>query len=200
MHLTLTNDALERVVGRESVPGSPNLIRVLFEHHEPLVIRISDWLDFGLALDGPVSEDVLAACAARDRVVRAVETATRYLRLRPRTSMEVKQYLVRKGVDPDVIPDAIQLLRDTRAVDDALYTELFVDERKHHLTRTAMAWRLKERGVSPELISDALKRGVDPEDERGLALRAAQKYTRSHGVPTTREARWKLGAYDRTKK
>lgn len=103
---------------------------------------------------------------------RALELAYRYVNRRERTVQEVRARLEATGAGPAVVDQAVALLREQGAVDDARFARLFVqDKRELEQWGTERIRRgLLARGVERELVEQALIGAGEEEDELERAL------------------------------
>jgi regulatory protein len=102
---------------------------------------------------------------------RAFERALKSISARARTAAEVKQFLQRRGYEPDVIDDVIGALREEGLVDDAGYARRFAEDRRllDRWGGERIARDLERRGVERELVDQALA-GHDRDDELAVAI------------------------------
>ena len=107
------------------------------------------------------------------RLQHARDVAWRALDRRDHTMAELARTLARKRVEPAVIDTVVGELREQGYLDDARYARRFAEDR-----RRLDGWgaerierRLREAGVAPELIAEAVgEQGHDDELEAALAL------------------------------
>ncbi len=150
--------------------------------------RVNIYLDetfaFSLALEEAallrkgqaLSAEDVAALQAADALARAVDSAARFLALRPRSTHEVRENLARKAVAPAVVELAIERLSALGYLDDAAFAEFWVRERNQSkpLSPRALRYELRQKGVADDLIEAALAQ-VDAQD---AAYRAAAAQAR----------------------
>jgi len=112
--------------------------------------------------------------AAADRRAAAARIL-RHLRVRPRTSHEVREFLTRHGHAPATVQAVLGELEAKGLVDDARYAAYFVQARLAHRPMGAARLKreLRARGVTKELAEEAAGR-AGGQDEKGLALAAAR--------------------------
>jgi regulatory protein len=110
---------------------------------------------------------------------RALELAYRYLNRRERTVHEVRGRLEDRGTEPAVVDQALAVLREQGAVDDARFARMFVEDKRELEQWGAERIRqgLLARGADRDLIADALRErgegggeGGAPETELDRAL------------------------------
>jgi regulatory protein len=101
----------------------------------------------------------------------ALERALKSIGVRERTAGEVKQFLQRRGYEPDVIDGVIGSLREEGLVDDAGYARRFAEDRRllDKWGNERIARDLERRGIERELVEQALA-GHDREDELAVAI------------------------------
>lgn len=97
---------------------------------------------------------------------RGLELAYRYLSRRERTTLEVRQHLLREGVEEPEADAAIQELVEGGCLDDARFARLFVEDKRELEQWGAERIRrgLSSRGIDRELADAALAEQNAPED------------------------------------
>ena len=153
--------------------------------------RVNVYLDgefaFGLAAIHAVnlrvglwlSDEEAAALKAADEVERAREKALDYLSYRPRSEAELQRYLLDRDFSEAVAEDVMQRLRSVGLVDDREFARYWVENRVRFRPRgkRALVQELRQNGVAPEVIEEALAgfdevaavKGVFEEQARRLA-------------------------------
>lgn len=117
---------------------------------------------------------------ARSIVLRQLERA-------PRSRVELRKTLSTKGCDPQVSAAVLDRLIEVGLVDDVAYAETFVRSRQstQGLAGHALAYRLRDKGVSREVIEQVLGdvAEADPEGERRRARELVDRKLRTmHGL------------------
>lgn len=137
----------------------------------------------------------LVACEEADQ---AMQKALRQLERRPRSVSEISRYLQRKGFREAICQQVVARLQELGLLNDADFAERWVANRRTLRYRGERALRaeLRQKGIAPELIEDALS---GAKDELGEALRAEQaaravlvRYLRHTDWPTFQR---RLGGY-----
>lgn len=104
---------------------------------------------------------------------RALELALRALGARDRTEHELRAFLERRRVEPEVVDDVIDAVVGERLIDDAGYARRFAEDRRllDQWGSERIARDLERRGVDRELIERALADcGRDEELDVAVAL------------------------------
>jgi regulatory protein len=126
---------------------------------------------------------------------RALELAYRYLNRRERTFREVRDRLELNGIEPAVVEEAIGVLADEGALDDARFARLFVQDKRELEQWGAERIRrgLLARGVDRDLVAEALAdaRGAIDEEPSETELDRALSLLRRRfsAVPRDRRER-----------
>ncbi|MEA2497419.1 MAG: regulatory protein [Thermoleophilaceae bacterium] len=102
---------------------------------------------------------------------RAFELALRALNARDRSERELRSFLERRQVEPDLIDDVIRAAAGEGLIDDAGYAQRFTEDRRllDRWGNERIARDLVRRGIQRELIDEALA-GHGAEDEIAVAI------------------------------
>ena len=105
-----------------------------------------------------LSEAEIARLREDDTLQVAYQRALSFLGYRPRSRVEVVQNLRAKGYDEAVIEQVVAQLVQQNYVDDAAFSQFWVENREQIRPRSARAIRheLQQKGVERSLIDDAL--------------------------------------------
>lgn len=136
------------------------------------VARITaGWLTVGQEL----GEEKVAFLLAEDANETAYQKALHYLSYRPRSSSEVSQNLVKRGVPEALVQETVNRLQRAGLVNDQEFARAWVENRNTFQPRSKLALRveLRHKGLSDEVINTVLDKQVD---EQALAFEAARKY------------------------
>lgn len=147
------------------------------------------WLKVGQAL----SDEEIAALRASDTLEQARQRVIGLLEYRPRTVREVRQRLMRAGVDEATIECLIVDLREAGLLDDKAFAAAWVESRQRSKPRAKrmLAWELRQKGADPAAIEASLA-GVD---DQVAALEAAKRrLPRLMALPVA-DRRKKLSAF-----
>lgn len=108
--------------------------------------------------------------AGLDPESAARELCLGWLALRPHTRAELAGKLARKRVPADAAEAVLSRLGEVGLVDDDAFAQAWVSTRHagRGLARRALASELRQRGVSPETVDDALG-ALDPDTEAATA-------------------------------
>ncbi|MDR7303120.1 regulatory protein RecX [Haloactinomyces albus] len=122
----------------------------------------------------------------------ARDTVYRLLAARARSRSELRQALLRKGIEDDIAEGVLQKFEDAGLVDDAAFAESWVRQRHEYqgLGRRALSAELRRKGVDDQAVVEALS-GVDADAEAQRARELVRRKLRGMRVddPTTRTRR-----------
>lgn len=129
----------------------------------------------------PASEDRPPAADPTDR---AREICLRQLAVRPRTRAELATALRRHGIDDRVAATVLDRYDEVGMIDDAAFSQAWVTSRHHGrgLARRALGSELRQRGVAPDTIGEALDQ-LDPGTEAATARALVDRRLRTATGP-----------------
>lgn len=93
-----------------------------------------------------------------------------------KTKKQVLTYLKNKGYMPKVCHFVLDKLVEYKYVDDQNYAECFTKMTSKNKGKRAIAYEMKQKGVSDEIIANCLE-NID--DQKDVALSLAQKYIKN---------------------
>ncbi|GAA0540652.1 regulatory protein RecX [Saccharopolyspora subtropica] len=114
---------------------------------------------------------------------QARDTVYRLLAARARSRAEVRQALLRKGIDEDVADGVLQKFVAAGLVDDAAFAEEWVHSRRRHqgLGRKALGFELRRKGVDEHVVETVLST-VDDDAEVEQARELVRRKLRTMGA------------------
>jgi regulatory protein len=148
------------------------------------------WLKNGQDL----SEEKIAALQAEDAREITYQKALHFLSYRPRSSQEVRQNLLKRGCDEELVEATINRLQNASLVNDASFARAWVENRSTFRPRskTALRMELRKKGLDDDVIQSTLD---DTVDEETLACEAARKQARHYATLEWPDFRKKLGGF-----
>ncbi len=112
------------------------------------------------------------------------DTALSYLEHRERSAYEVKTHLISKGFREEEIEEELICLKELHYVDDARYCSAYI---RYGISKgrgpIRLQHELREKGISPELIQEALTESFSRDGEYEAARREAGKLLKSGERP-----------------
>lgn len=148
------------------------------------------WLKVGRQL----SPEEIASLQEKDEQEVAFNRALRYLSYRARSEAEMRKYLSDKGFSDHVSQTVIDRLKDERLINDPRFAQDWIDNRVSFRPRsqTQLRFELRNKGLSEDLIEDALQEA--DLDDIELACAAGKKLVGRYARLDWPDFRQKLGA------
>ena len=139
---------------------------------------------------GSSADDVPEA----DALEIAREVCLSQLASSPKSRAQLETVLKRRGTSPDIAAVVLDRLEDVRLVDDTAFAESFVATRRAGtMSRRALGYELRKKGVSGEVVEEAME-SVDPEAEIETARAlVARKLSSTRSVPIDARVRRLVG-------
>lgn len=126
--------------------------------------------------------------------MKLLDKVYRFISLRPRSEKEIRDYLHGKHATDQDFEKIIQQLIKQKLLDDSAFVNWWLEQRATFRPKgkRALKAELKQKGISDELIEDALSEGVD---ELAQAQKAIQKKLKIYSRLPYLERKAKLSAY-----
>ena len=147
------------------------------------------WLEIGQVLSDEKINELLVKDQEREVYQKAVE----FISYKPRTSQETRRKLQKAGYDESLIENTLAQLTQYGLLNDESYAGQWVDERKRLKPRSKrmLAYELRKKGISDDLIQSAVEDVDDFQSAREIAESRLYRY---EGLSKF-EFRNKLGNY-----
>lgn len=147
----------------------------------------------GLTQGRELTREEVNALLKRDRLQRGLNTAARYLSLRPRSDAELRRKLQSHGYDTPTQNLVIEALRTKGLLDDNAFAAYWTENRDSFSPRSRSLTRieLQKKGVAGDVIEQAVG-GIDDD---ASAYRAASSHVRSMRWSSQEQFRRRLGGY-----
>ena len=140
-----------------------------------------------------LSDEDIERLKEKDSFEKAHDRALRFLSYRPRSEAEVRRYLQGKAVSLAVEEEVIERLTRAKLLDDLAFARYWVENRESFNPRGSrmLRYELRQKGLSEEIIAEAL---TDLDEEEG-AYRVALRRGRRLAHLNQLSFRQKLGAH-----
>ncbi len=151
------------------------MMRIYIDDHFAFSIPKEDYIRLNLYEKEEITEEQIASIR-HDVLLRAArEKAVRYLLSRDRSESEIIEKLMNAGFDEDIARDAASDLKTIGYIDDNRYARKYIADRLKNkaMSRKAMRFELERKGISVQIIDEALSEIEVNEEE--IALRTAKK-------------------------
>jgi len=129
-----------------------------------------------LRIGALLTDDKVAELKSADGLERAHSRALDYLSYRPRSEVELRDYLREKEYSEDVVEDVLARLARVGLVDDVEFARYWIDNRARFRPRGSrmLSYELRQKGIASEIIDEAL----GEYDELSAVRRVAQEQAR----------------------
>ena len=133
-------------------------------------------LELGLKTGQQVDGEKLAEVLRTEEARRAREAALTLLDYRARTTKDLERRLLQKGYPEDVVADVVKQLAEVDLVNDERFAADWVTGRLsgRPMGRSRMTWELRQKGIPPEMVDEALEQ-VNDEKELEMAFALAEQ-------------------------
>lgn len=170
-----------------------NRISVLLDDSSSFVVDKTVAVEAGLRKGLDLSLERVRALMESDLSHRCFETALRFLAYRPRSELEIKQRLYRRGFGDDVISRVLVRLREQNLINDAAFAQFWKDSRlaSNPKSRRLIKYELMRKGIA----GDAVDKAIGDVDDRDNAYKAGMKKARLLSSLGHEEFRRRLSSY-----
>jgi regulatory protein len=151
---------------------------------------VAAWLKVGQEL----GEEKAASLKADDEREVTYQKALHFLSYRPRSSDEVRQNLLKRGIPEPLTDETVERLRNAGLINDEAFARAWVENRNTFRPRgrSALRMELRRKGLNEDVVQSILDAQVD---EETLATQAARKHARRLAGLEWQEFRQKLGGF-----
>lgn len=184
-----------KIQSRHPSPHDSSKICIVLDDLRTIDVSVRTWSDLDLKVGQVLSDELLSRLFDASAFDRALQLSYRYLKGKPRTLMEMKRYLTRKGEDPEVTARATAYLEGRGLLNDADYAESYVKRSVSTKSRRDIEFRMQNKGIRlSNVVSLDVLNELDSAEMK-TAKQLAIKYCRIHQGEDPRAVRNKLGAY-----
>lgn len=176
-------------------------LKVQQKNHQRVNVYLDGEFSFGLTrilaawlyVGQELSDEKIAQLQDEDSSEMAYQRALHFLSYRPRSTSEVRKYLVGHQVQEEKIEAVLDRLKNNGLLDDNHFAETWVENRSEFRPRSrrALAYELRMHGLDDQIIQETLE-NVDEEE---LAYQAALKKSRNLENLDWQEFRSKLSGF-----
>ncbi len=183
---------VQRITAIEPQQKNPQRVNVYLDGEFAFGLAgiVAAWLKVGQEL----GEEKIASLKVEDEREAIYQKALHFLSYRPRSSAEVRQNLLKRGISESLIGETVSHLQRAGLVNDEAFARAWVENRNTFRPSgiPALRMELRRKGLSNEIIQSVLDTQVD---EQTLAFEAARKYARRLAGLEWLEFRQKLGGF-----
>ena len=159
-------------------PAAQKKFRIFLDGEYAFFLYASEIRRFKIAEGSVLTREILQKIRKECVCRHAVNKAMALLKSMDRTEKEMRDRLRREGFPEYAVEEALAYVMSYGYVDDASYAERFVYSRMDRLSVRVMRQKLLQKGISADLIEQALQENEPDEEE--LLRQLIEKKT--HGV------------------
>jgi regulatory protein len=162
---------IQRLRGRKSQ------YRISFEGSRAL--ELSDWTigKFGLRKGDDIDDATLAKVAKSESETRAKNIAVNYLSYRKRSAKEIRDHLIRKGIDRESSEKVVRDLQSAGILDDREFAHSFIKDRllRKPAGLALLRRQLTAKGIASETAEEILEELVSPQLQQKAAMELVRR-------------------------
>ena len=138
---------------------------------------------YKLKTDMEIDFDEFKAIKKENDVKVAFDMAVSYLEKYNVSQKGIKDYLKKKNFDEQTINNTVEKMKDYGFIDDEKFAKNYFESLKNSKGKRAIANKLREKGISSEIIEEILQ-DVQEEDELEKAILLAEKFVKNRQKDT----------------
>jgi len=137
---------------------SKKRVNVIFADASSVTVSKSVVEEMGLRKGMDVSSEQTKELTQADQFHRCLEAAVRYLAYRPRSEMELRQRLYRRGFRDDIIKPVLDKLKSQGIIDDETFAAYWRESRQttNPRSRRMLKYELQKKGITSELVDKTI--------------------------------------------
>jgi regulatory protein len=166
---------VQRITAIEPQQKNPQRVNIYLDGEFAFGLSsiMAAWLTVGQEL----GDQKIESLKAGDELEVTYQKALHFLSYRPRSSAEVRQNLVKRGISEPLVEETMNRLQASGLVNDEAFARAWVENRNSFRPRgkPALRMELRQKGLSEEIVQTVLDTQVN---EAALAFQAARKYAR----------------------
>ena len=133
--------------------------------------------------DMEIDEDEFKTIKSENDEKVAFDMAVSYLEKYVVSEKGLKDYLKKKSFDGKVIAKTVEKLREYGFIDDEKFAKNYFESLSTSKGKRAIANKLREKGVSAEIIGNLLE-NIDEESQIEMATTLAEKFVKNRQIDT----------------
>lgn len=136
-------------------------------------LRLETVVEHRLKVGDEIDEKTLDEIQISSLYTHALDRAMELLSRSVKTEKQVRDYLIKKGFTQSLIDKVTEKLKEYRFINDELYAENYAECYSDKKGKYLISRELKQKGISEEVIKEALS---DIKDNEGTAFLLAEKF------------------------
>ncbi|PWK15497.1 regulatory protein RecX [Tumebacillus permanentifrigoris] len=174
--------------------GNPDRLSMFVDDVFLMGVRREVAYKYGFKKDLEVTVDFLQEVWRDEEGFRARDLAAKYLGTKSRTTKQIRDYLLGKFFDEEVVERTIDWLNGLGYLDDGQFARQWVENRTRFRPRgkSMLRWELQQKGIARADIEEALTTELEGDAEIQAAVQLLQKKVGHKSIDFTSAERKKL--------
>lgn len=181
-----------RILKVQGHPHHNELLNLTLSNQTSMTIASETYARANLSEGQELSEEELSTLVKEESYHQCHEASLNLLKYRPRSELELKERLLRKGFLTDAIDKTLKHLKELSLVNDRAFASSWADSRKANKSRRLIKLELQRKGIARDIVEEVTS---DIIDEESTALTIARKKARSLQGKAPREFQGRILAY-----
>lgn len=161
-----------KITSIESQKNSSDRVNIYLDGNFAFGISIEILYKYSLEKDTEIDEEYIENVLKAEEKNEAINYALNFLNFKWRTEKEIRDKMLLKGYDEEIIQETISYLKEQKLIDDRRFAEGFVKDKINFnkLGKYRLKNELYNKGISGDIIDEVLSENCDDELERAMEL------------------------------
>jgi regulatory protein len=161
-----------KITSIEPQKNNNDRVNIYLDGNFAFGISIEILYKYGLEKDTEIDEEYIKNVLKAEERSKAINYALNFLNFKWRTEKEIRNKMLLKGYDEEIIQETISYLKEQKLVDDRRFAEGFVKDKINFnkLGKYRLKNELYNKGISGDIIDEVLSENCDDELERAMEL------------------------------
>ena len=168
---------MARITGLKPGCGRSNKVSISLAGKPALSIEAEVFARQMPRVGQELSQGQIEALKRQDERQRCYNTASRYLAYRPRSESELRQRLLKRGFNAEVIGTVVAELAEKGLVDDTAFARFWKENRDTFSPRSRwlLSAELRQKGITADVIEQVTGQADDIDSAYRAALKKARR-------------------------
>ena len=161
-----------KITSIEPQKNNNDRVNIYLDGNFAFGISIEILYKYGLEKDTEIDEEYIKNVLKAEERSKAINYALNFLNFKWRTEKEIRNKMLLKGYDEEIIQETISYLKEQKLIDDRRFAEGFVKDKINFnkLGKYRLKNELYNKGISGDIIDEVLSENCDDELERAMEL------------------------------
>lgn len=111
-----------------------------------------------------------------DNFIKAKNSALKVIEKTYKTEKEMREKLIEKGYDEDIIKRVVAFLKEYSFIDDLKYAQMYVKDKIGTKGKSKIKFELSRKGISEDILYSILDNSTEEKEYQGARTAALKKY------------------------